>query len=139
MSSELALREGTPIVPGTPADRDDLKRLIRRYVSRLDVVNRLRAYGTALQVVGGSIVEQKGVVAYLLELDIGAQRLTATSFTNPVVAAEAYSAIERAIEGQLGKDAVLVSVESVTTLQRAYPNYFLDTAPFLDSVEEAIA
>jgi hypothetical protein len=40
---------------------------------------------------------------------------TARSYENPLVAAEEYGAIERAIEGQSGKDAVLVSVESLST------------------------
>ena len=38
-----------------------------------------------------------------------------------------------------GSEAVLVSVESVDALRRAYPNYFLDTKVFLAAVETAIA
>jgi len=45
----------------------------------------------------------------------------------------------RSIEGDPTRDAVLVSVESLSALRRAYPNYFLDTSAFLESVEEAIA
>ena len=36
-------------------------------------------------------------------------------------------------------DVVLVSVEPAATLKRAYPNYFLDTSVFLDTVREAVA
>jgi hypothetical protein len=137
MSSALALRENTPLVPGTPHDPDELKRELRRYVNRLDVINRLQAYRAALHVVGEIIEEAKGMT-FILELDVGSSTLTASAFDNPVEAADAYTAIERAIEGQLGKDAVMVAVESVANLRRAYPNYFADTAAFVQSVEEAI-
>jgi hypothetical protein len=35
-------------------------------------------------------------------------------------------------------DAVLVSVESMKALKRAYPNYFLDIHEFIDAVREGI-
>jgi len=39
-----------------------------------------------------------------------------------------------------GVDGVLVSVESLTSLKLAYPNYFfLDTGVFIRAVEQAIA
>jgi hypothetical protein len=34
--------------------------------------------------------------------------------------------------------AVLVSVESLEALRRAYPNYFLDADVFIESVKKAI-
>ena len=52
-------------------------------------------------------------------------------------ASDAYLAAERAIS-DLGADAVLVSVESLATLRRAYPNYFLDTHLFIQAVEQII-
>jgi hypothetical protein len=64
---------------------------------------------------------------------------TARSYDNPSEATEAYTAIERAIEGDPGKDAVLVTVESMTSLRRAYPNYLLDTTVFVDAVRDAVA
>ena len=48
------------------------------------------------------------------------------------------SSVSGAIEGDPDKDAVLVTVESLAALRRAYPNYFLATTAFLESVEEAI-
>jgi|GEM_PF-6315304 len=37
-----------------------------------------------------------------------------------------------------GAEAVLVSVTSLSSLRYAYPNYFLDTKRFLDSLDEAM-
>jgi hypothetical protein len=75
---------------------------------------------------------------FLLELNLP-NTLVVRSYSDAVIAAEEYSALERAIEGETGKDVVLVRVEAVTSLRRAYPNYFLDTTAFVDSVREAIA
>lgn len=138
MSSALALREGTPTVPGTPSDPVELSRALRRYVEQLDVINRLTAYGEAVRFAEGTSLT-KGH-RFLIELDVSTATGTVTvwSFDDAVVAAEQYSAIERAVEGDPDKDVVLVTVESLASLRRAYPNYFLDTTAFLEAVEEAI-
>jgi hypothetical protein len=115
-----------------------LFRELRELVKKLDVIDRLTTYGAAVQVVEQEIGPKKGHT-FLLELNISEKTLVARSYQDPLVATDAYSAIERAIEGEPGKDAVLVSVESVAALRRAYPNYFLDTRAFLESVEEAIS
>lgn len=138
MSSALALREDTPLVPDTPTDSEELKRELRKYARRLDVVKRLAAYGRALQFTE-EVQQMAAGNTYLLELNISDSNLSARVYDNPFVATEEYSAIERALEGDPTRDAVLVSVESLSALRRAYPNYFLDTSAFLESVEEAIA
>jgi len=139
MSSALARREGTPLVPNTPEDAETLTQELRRYTRKLKVIDRLQAYGQTLQHVERTLEGVKGGHTFLLELDVETQRLTVWDFDNTVQAVEQYEAVERAIEDQPNKDAVLVSVESLATLRRAYPNYFLDTTAFVESVREAIA
>jgi len=136
MGSALALREGTPVVPGTPTG-DKLTKELRRYAKKLEIIDRLTAYGQAVRFTEEATDLPKGHT-FLLELDISGKVLTYRSYQSPQIAAEEYSAIERAIEGQPGKDAVLVKVESIASLRRAYPNYFLDTRVFLESVRDAI-
>lgn len=138
MSSELALREGTPLVPDTPTDRSELVRELRQYVEELDVLPRLSAYGAAVQYAEERMSEMKGHT-FLLQLDTDDRTLNVRSYEDRTVAADEYSAIEREIEGEPSKDVVLVTVESLASLRGAYPNYFLDTSAFLESVEEAIA
>ena len=53
-------------------------------------------------------------------------------------AAEQYLSVERDISSRLGAEAVLVSVDSMADLKRAYPNYFLDTNIFIGLVSEAL-
>jgi hypothetical protein len=136
MSSALALREGTPRVPGTPEDSEQLTGELRRCVNKLKVFERLDGYGATLQHIE-EIAPRRGHI-FLLELDLGGQSLRVWDFDNAGPANEKYAAVERAIEGDPNKDAVLVTVESVAALRRAYPNYFLDTVAFAESVQMAV-
>jgi hypothetical protein len=138
MSSALARREGTPLVPDTPSDPTELKREVTQLAHRLRVTERLGFYGQTLQATEREMARTKGREMFLLELDTAEQALTIWAYRNPAEATEAYSALERATENVPERDVVLVSVESLDALRRAYPNYFLDTTAFVDAVEEAI-
>jgi len=137
MGSALALREGTPLVPGTLTGEAELVSELREYVDQLDVRARLSAYSAAVQYTE-RMSERKGHT-FLLELDTQERALSVRSYEDRVVAVEEYSSLERDIEHLPHKDVVLVTVESVAALRSAYPNYFLDTTAFLASVEQAIS
>lgn len=141
MSAELAAREGCPLVPRTPEDPAERRSELRALVKRLRVIQRLDAYGVALQVIERNIITKSRARPWIvleLEPEEGAAVLTWSEFSNPVAATEAYNAIERATEGS-PKDAVLVRVDSLDALRTAYPNYFADTAAFLEAVRTAVA
>jgi hypothetical protein len=138
MSSSLALREGMPTVPGTPEDPRMLKKELKRYALSLQVTERLRAFGAALQHVEERY-EPRRNHTFLLELDLGASVLRVNSYDNAAKAAGVYSLKERETESDPQRDIVLVSADSITSLRRAYPNYFLDTTLFAASLEEAIS
>jgi len=134
MGSALALREQTPLVPDTPTNRRTLVRELRKAARELDVDGRLTSYGAALRTLEEP--SAKKAHYYLLALDPGARSVAITGFKSNELdkATRNYLAIERA-----GTDAVLVSVESLELLRRAYPNYFLDTRVFLNALKRAIA
>lgn len=140
MGTAHALREGTVPVPGTPSSRPELVGALRRYVKRLNVDVRLRAYGTALDV--PQMPEVRGAKYFLMELNLKPSqhtiRVESFASTQLPLATDRYLDIERALEGP-GSEAVLVSVDSLSALRRAYPNYFLDTQAFLESVMVAIS
>jgi hypothetical protein len=133
MSSEIAIREGSSIVPGTTSDRVELHAGILALAQRLDVVTRLKAYGAALRYLESRAPTDR---YWILELDTARSQLRVRGYRDPVVAADAYGAIERAAEAAPEQDVVLVSVNTVTGLQRAYPNYYLDTSAFSEIVRE---
>jgi hypothetical protein len=137
MGSALADRERTKLVPGTPSNRKELFSELKRAASGLDVSNRLRAYGSALQTL--STAREKAHY-FLLHLDPEANQIEISGFKyNELnLASEKYLDMERKIRGRPGADAVLVSVDSLDSLRRAYPNYFLDTEVFLSALETAL-
>jgi hypothetical protein len=138
MSSEMAFREKTPTVPFTPTKRSDIRSELRILAARLDAVNRLDAYGKALKAVEDLYARSSNY--FVLELDALNSNLTVRSFRSNELeqATEAYQAVERAVGGKPGVDVVLVSVESLAALRKAYPNYFLDTTAFLKIVRDAL-
>jgi len=141
MGSAIARRERTQLVPETPTRKKDLVAELRALNARLGVVDRLGAYGATLdQVVAPGA---RRAHFFLLELEPGIPpRLTITGFqrANLQEAAARYAEVERAIRAKQkpGGDAVLVSVESLAALSRAYPNYYLDTTVFINAVRLAI-
>jgi hypothetical protein len=138
MGAVIAQREHTPPVPGTPTLRTELVRELRDHIGRLDVMRGLTGYRTALQTFRAP--ELKDAHFFLLELRPAEGRLKVTGFSRAALekAMEEYLKAEQSLQGSPGAEAVLVSVESVDALQRAYPNYFLDTAYFLQVVQEAV-
>lgn len=138
MGSALALRERTSLVPSTPTDRRVLYKAIQQMAAELDVERRLEAYGNALQT-----LEEQGVANahfFLLALDPVADTITIRGFRKNELepATKAYLEVERSLNAATGAEAVLVSVDSIAALKRAYPNYFLDTQAFLDAVRQVL-
>jgi Region found in RelA / SpoT proteins len=139
IGSAIAQRERGELVPGTPTDPTQLKDELRHYVNLLEVEQHLHTYGTALQTFENDEA-LVGAHYYLLELDPTEKKVTVVGYKQAQLfdAEDDYLALEKKISEKPGKDAVLVSVESLEALHRAYPNYFLDTNLFIDAVKAAI-
>ena len=103
-------------------------------VLELDVFNRLDGYKRAL-----SLVEQgKEDSSYLLELDFQEDKLTVRGFAkNEREMAQAEYAIAEQRLATKG-DVVLVSVENIMALRKAFPNYFADTTLFIVTLRKAL-
>jgi hypothetical protein len=140
MGSVLALREKTSPVPGTSARMSDLRREIREINAELDVPGRLRGYTNALNVPSMMRAKRRGLRMFLMVLDTRAETMHVRGFTmsERQEATDAYLAEERRIASLPGSQAVLVSVDSLAALQRAYPNYFADTRAFIRAVQGAV-
>ncbi len=138
MGTVVSIREGSNRVPGTPANTAELLNELREVVAELDVVNRLAAYGAALQYFSSNTAGDAHY--FLIELDAENERTLVRGFRSDELeqANAQYLELERKITPTSPNDAVLVSVENIAVLQRAYPNYFLDTRTFVDIVREAL-
>jgi hypothetical protein len=138
MSSAIAKMEGTAPVPGTPFNTHDLIGELKEIEAKLDAVRRLRSYGTAPTILENPDV--KGQHFFLMELDVDEGKLAVRGYKSSDLdrAADDYLRAEKRLSELPHGDAVLVSVESLASLRRAYPNYFLDTNMFVQLVEAAI-
>ena len=137
MSSVFAHRENRPIVPNTPEKYVDLLDELQHYAKELNVITRLNAYRQATRVLSDK-AKLKNVRYFLLQLDrvnrkIRVQRFGRSDFHR---ASEAYLDAEGR---ETAGDVVLVSVESLASLKRAYPNYFLDIRRFLQEVRGVVS
>ena len=140
MGSAIAIREKKPLVPGTPENATDLVEELRDKIDELDVIGRLASYRAILN--HANRAPFRNVKYFLLELDPvrGHVQITRFGSHDVVAAADQYLAREQlALPLFSGKasDAVLVSVDSLRALRRAYPNYFADTTTFVREVQRA--
>lgn len=139
MGSAIALRENTSLVPGTPITNRQLQDEIRELAQRLDVIKRLKLYTASLK-----IPERAGSAKakyFLLELAPSEMRIRITGYQASELEkaqGDYLTAERRVIPAQSGMDAVLVSVDSISALKRAYPNYFFDTDYFMNTVEDIL-
>jgi len=127
MGTAIAETEKTPPVPNTPTNPEDLKVEIRDFVNRLEVINRLEAFGGAMKTLESPTIA--GAHFYLLELDPTAKNTKITGFKmrDLDVALQQNLALEKTIplsQGKdpmaEGKDTVLVSAESIVALKRRF-------------------
>jgi len=141
MGAAIAMREQTRRVPRTPKDWPSLVNELRYYAQDLNVKSRLDAFGQTINVIGESDTRRAGIKHVLLILNpkSGDEQLRLIGFTASKIdeAARQYTLEEQ--NKSESEDAVLVSVSDASTLRRAYPNYFLDTKLFLNTLDEFIS
>jgi len=133
MGSTLAIREDTPLVAGTPVNRDEMLRELRESSRALNVKRRLKGWANALRAIPRRHV--KGAKWLLMVLDAKANTVSVVGFADRQKAGVALSRIE---QRPGGLDAVLVWVASARHLRAAYPNYYADTREFLNALDEAL-
>ncbi|MFA6963510.1 MAG: RelA/SpoT domain-containing protein [Patescibacteria group bacterium] len=139
VSSVFAQKEKTPPVPDTPIDGSELFRQVEKLSNKLQVVEKIKSWAESLRQM--EQIEQNEPHKphfYLLELDIDTRRLAIRAFDkkDEETANQMYSAAEkRASEAKANRDIVLVEADTTKELQRAYPNYFLDTKEFIQELE----
>lgn len=134
----MALKEDRPLVPNTPTDRDALGEELRALYTSLAVGNVLIGMTEAVMRVGEESVES--AAAYLLVLDAKEKTLEIRSFARDQLAqaSEEYLLVEQENTNKRDVQVVLVSVDSLATLQSAYPNYYLDTTEFVLEVQSIL-
>lgn len=115
-------------------------RLYRESVALIDHWRACHAYASAIQTV---VQRVQDAHYFLLELDptLANPVLNVTGFSREKTAEaqKAYAEAEIKVKEKPGTDAVLVSVDSISNLSHAYPNYYADTRVFLDLLGQALS
>jgi len=133
-SGVFAKAERTAPIPGIPEHHNELLGELVEIGTRIDVRRRLRTYATALDVAQDA--GDEAAHFFLLSLEPAAGRLSVRTFKKSELAeaTDLYLKEEQALAEADGAEVVLVSVDSLEALRRAYPNYFLDTAVFFSEL-----
>ncbi|MEO6068654.1 MAG: RelA/SpoT domain-containing protein [Gemmatimonadota bacterium] len=138
-SAAIAIKERATHVAGAPTDKAILREELRALSGELKVRSTLEAFGNALAV--AETEAPPGIENFLLELNPVTKTLSITGFhdVHASTATDEYLKAELALKKVEGGQAVLVAADSMQALRRAYPNYFLDSAAFLNSLDEFLA
>jgi len=133
-SSAFAIRERSAPVPGTPGNRDEIVAQLREIMARTDIMQSLRDWNDTVHLLEER--ETPDAYFYVLILDLAKRTLNVKPFRRDeaVASQRAYDAAEKETEKDPNKQVVLVSVEHLDSLRKAYPNYYVDTKGFMDSV-----
>lgn len=137
MGSAIAAIEKCNPVPGTPTDKVALIAEIDELATKLRVQQMLQAYNATIENLGSA----KDAKYFLVELNPELSRITIRRYK--ALESERANLDYTKLESEQVENSpiqiVLVSVENVNALRRAYPNYFLDTTSFSVVVNQVLA
>ena len=93
----------------------------------LGVINRLIEFGHIIKFLDQK--RDKKETFFLLHLKPSKKTISIKGYLskNLELATTEYLALEKEIRPKSGENVVLVSVDSIAALKKAYPNYFFDT------------
>lgn len=136
MGTHIAAIEGTPPVPGTPWNTAELKKEIKNLANATKIVERLRSIRVLLQ----NEAELRSMPGkfFLLDLDVKEQSLRVSPYQRRAHAEQVYETLEQEVADDPNHDVVLVSVDDIALLRRAYPNYFMDTRAFINMIDQVV-
>lgn len=141
VSSAFAKMENCPTVPNTPQDETELYYQIKKKEMELKVIDKMKNWAKAVRHFSEEAIKvTPNAELFLLELDILGEKLTYSSYTKKQEekAVSEYAELEKKFQGKKEYDVVLVGVDTLSDLRKAYPNYFVDTREFLENLQKIL-
>lgn len=136
-SSAFAIEENCPVLQVHEKITEEEIRLevIKKY-EEYNIENILKGFSVAGEHIEKNL-RKNGDNYYLIKLDLENRYVEVETYKQEQLekANNDYTNIERRIENGEKIQAVLVSTESLNKLQKAYPNYFLDTTDFIKQID----
>jgi hypothetical protein len=141
-SAIIANLEGCPSVPGIPTNREEILTEIKALEASERIIEIIGGWGFAVETQRNVVAKHPDAHYFLLELyprPNGTQlQVSAFAKSNLAEAEQVYLEREKESANDPNSQIVLVSVESVTQLLDAYPNYYVNTAQFQLIMRKAI-
>ena len=140
ISTAIAIAEDSPVIE---AHQDRTTRQvfdkIKELAEELTAVDRIAGWSQAVRIVQKHKQELKAHFL-LIVLDSKEQTVAIKGYPKSQlsIASNEYARLEKQNELDATKNIVMVSIGSINSLQKAYPNYFLDTHDFLDNLKAII-
>ncbi len=133
-SAFAILEETPPLSKHTEFSSNEIYQMVTDSTSQLKVIEHLQAFRTTVQ----ALTEQQRGSYHLILLDLDNRRVKITSFKKKEFeeANGRYTEHEQTTTKSENRQVVLVSTDSINSLQRAYPNFFLDTREFVDYLSQ---
>ena len=130
ISNEFAKLDKLPSIDETPHENE-----IFDLSEKLSVIVKLQAYKTVLTNFSSKIVPKKFILLWLKKKERVVQFFNFDSYES---AKEMYIAMEKEYTENSDFDVLLVNVESMNDLKKAYPNYFADSSEFVQQLEKIL-
>lgn len=139
MSDEIADAEGCPVRSGAPARTERIKE-IRTLNSSLDAVGTLENLRHVIRWTAESVSPRSLPTHFLIRYDRRARSVGVEAIYATAKAVQMYREAEAEYNqsGEYGEDIVLVEVDKIESLKRAYPNYFLDVEHFTNLLRDVV-
>ncbi len=142
VSSAFAKMEGTSNVLNTPDNKDELCEEIKEKEREINFIEKMESWSSALDYINREIKPKTKNKAkfFLLELDIPGKKTVIKTYNEneEEKAIKDYSDLEKRHFEDKDYDIVLVGVDNINDLRKAYPSYFLDTEEFLRHLKRII-
>jgi ppGpp synthetase/RelA/SpoT-type nucleotidyltranferase len=140
ISSAFAIIEKSTLVPNTPIIEKELYSKIKTKAKELNVIKIMSGWNKAIKVFREVTKKRPKFQFFLLQLDILREQLNIQAYTKEEEQ-KAITEYEDAEKRNIGKkefDVVLVGADTSSDLEKAYPNYFVDTREFLTHLQKVI-
>jgi hypothetical protein len=140
MGSAIARLEDCPLVPGTPQNKNDLRRQLGKLSDDLGVEGLMKRWSELTTIRDDNPSGDARV--FLVTLQPGDYqwqlRIRAFRESETMRASDEYLQAEKDSAEKHNVQVALVSVESIDTLRDAYPNYYRDTSEFLKALQTVL-
>lgn len=132
MGSAIAIMERQPLVPNTPEDPRILSTELNEICELLNIPNVFYGLSAGMSLIKGNRAKAR---IYILTLDSEKRRTITEGFPNVKAADKEYLELEKQNKDKPHIQTVMVTLDSIRELRRAYPGYYSDTQRFITLVE----